>query len=246
MPGVEEYVALVTSEHRRPRFLALVEACVRPFAEAQAALAMLPAAFGVDTAIGAQLDAVGLWEGVTRYLQTPLEGVYFSWDVADVGWEEGVWKGRYDPSSGLSALDDESFRLLIRARIVANHWDGSVPLAYAAWRMAFAGTGSILVIQDNQDMSMSVGIAGIRPDAVFRALLVGNYIPIKPEGVRINWYAVTPDGGKLFAWDCEADGLAGWADAAGDGGRWPEYLVPRRSPEPLRGAIAGATALPCR
>lgn len=226
MPTAAEYVALVTSEHRRPRFLALVEACVRPFVEAQAALAMLPAAFDVDAAVGVQLDAVGLWVGVTRYLQTPLEGVYFAWDTPDVGWGEGVWKGRYDPDTGLSVLDDDNFRRLVKARIVANHWDGSVPLAYAAWRIAFEGTGSILVIQDNQDMSMSVGIAGIRPDAVFRALLLGNYIPIKPEGVRINWYAVTPDGGRLFAWDCEADGLAGWPDAAGDGGRWPEYLIP--------------------
>lgn len=227
MPSTADYLALVTSEHRRPRFLALVEACVRPFAQAQAVLAMLPAAFDVDEAIGVQLDAVGLWVGVSRYLQTPLEGVYFSWDVAGVGWEEGVWKGRYDPSTGLSALDDGNFRRLIKARIVANHWDGSVAQAYAAWRIAFAGTGSILVIQDNQDMSMSVGIAGIRPDAVFRALLVGDYIPIKPEGVRVRWYAVTPDGGKLFAWDCESDALAGWPDAAGDGGRWPEYLVPK-------------------
>ena len=137
-----------------------------------------------------------------------------------------MWKGRYDPASGLSVLDDDNFRRLVKARIAANHWDGSVPEAYAVWRMAFPDTGSILVIQDNQDMSMSVGIAGIRPDAVFRALLTGNYIPLKPEGVRINWYAVTPADGKLFAWDCESDGLAGWSDAAGDGGRRPEYLAP--------------------
>ena len=226
MPGVEEYVALVTSEHRRPRFLALVAACVRPFADAQAALAMLSEAFSVDTAIGAQLDAVGLWVGVTRQLQTPLEGVYFSWGVAGVGWEEGAWKGLYDPASGLSALDDDNFRRIIKARIVANHWDSSVGMAYAAWRIAFADTHAhILVIPDNQDMSMSVGIAGIRPDAVFRALLLGNYIPIKPEGVRIRWYAVTPDGGKLFAWDCQSEGLAGWGGDK-DGGRWPEILKP--------------------
>lgn len=226
MPGVADYVALVTSEHRRPRFLALVAACVKPFADAQTALVELPSAFDVDTAVGVQLDAVGLWVGVTRYLHTPLEGVYFSWDVEGVGWEEGVWKGRYDPASGLSVLDDDNFRRIIKARIAANCWDGSVPQAYAVWRMVFQDTGSILVIQDNQDMSMSVGIAGIRLDAVFRALLQGNSIPLKPEGVRINWYAVTPDGGKLFAWDCESDGLAGWPDAAGTGGRWPEYMAP--------------------
>lgn len=228
MPGVADYVALVTSEHRRPRFLGLVAACVRPFAEAQAALAELATAFDVDTGAGVQLDAVGLWVGVTRYLQTPLQGVYFSWDTEGLGWEEGVWKGRYDPASGLSALDDESFRKLIKARIVANHWDGGVAMAYAAWRIAFAGTGSLLVIQDNQDMSMNVGIAGMRPDAVFRALLTGGYLPLKPEGVRINWYAVTPDGGKLFAWDCESEALGGWPGEDGDAASWPEYLTPEK------------------
>lgn len=226
MPKVSDYVALVSSEHRRPKFLAMVEASVRPFAEAQAALAMLPQAFDVDTAIGAQLDAVGLWVGISRYLQIPLEGVYFAWDTEKVGWAEGVWKGRYDPESGLSALDDENFRRLIKARIAANRWDGTVSMAYDAWRLAFADLGSLIIIQDNQDMSMSVGIAGARPDAVFRALLQGSYIPLKPEGVRISWYAVTPDGGKLLAWNCDSDGLGGWPDEAGNGGHWPEYLVP--------------------
>ena len=89
MPGVADYVALVTSEHRRPRFLALVAACVEPYADAQEALAELPTAFDVDTAVGVQLDAVGLWVGVTRYLHTPLEDVYFSWDLEGVGWPGG-------------------------------------------------------------------------------------------------------------------------------------------------------------
>ena len=226
MPGVEDYLGLVTSEHRRPRFLALAEACIKPFAEAQAALEEMARAFDVDSAVGVQLDAVGLWAGVSRYLNTPLEGVYFAWDVSGVGWGEGAWQGRYDPDSGLLALDDEQFRTLIRARIVTNHWDGSVPGMYEAWRMAFAGTKSALVVQDNQDMSMGVGIAGLAPNAIFRALLQGGYLPLKPEGVKIVWYAVTTDGGKLFAWDCDSEALGGWSDAQAQGGRWPEYLAP--------------------
>lgn len=78
------------------------------------------------------------------------------------------------------------------------------------WESAFADTGGIIMIQDNQDMSMVVGIAGMRPDAVSQALLMGNYIALKPEGVRVSWCAVTQDGGPLVAWGCQADGLAGW------------------------------------
>lgn len=215
------YPGLVTSQHQQPRFTALVAVLTQPLVDAQALLASLPAAFGVDTAVGVQLDAVGLWAGITRVLRVPLSGVYFSWGVSGVGWAEGVWKGPYDPENGLTSLPDDVFRRLIKARIAANAWNGSIPGAYDVWESAFADTGSIIMIQDNQDMSMVVGIAGMRPDAVTQALLMGNYIPLKPEGVRVSWYAVTQDGGPLMAWGCHDDGLAGWG-----AGRWPTVLRP--------------------
>ena len=215
------YPGLVTSQHQQPRFTALVAVLTQPLVDAQALLASLPAAFDVDTAVGVQLDAVGLWVGITRVLRVPLSGVYFAWGVEGVGWTQGIWKGPYDPESGLTSLPDDVFRRLIKARIAANAWNGSIPGAYDVWESAFADTGSIIMIQDNQDMSMVVGIAGMRPDAVTQALLMGNYIPLKPEGVRVNWYAVTQDGGPLMAWGCQADGLAGWG-----AGRWPTVLRP--------------------
>lgn len=221
-----DYPALATARHKKPKFLALLEALTAPFAKVQDLLATFPTEFDVDFAVGAQLDAVGLWVGIGRWLTLPLEGVYFSWEEPGPGWDEGIWKGPYDPDSGLTRLDDDSYRRLIKARIAANHWNGTIPGAYAVWAAAFADSKCRLVIQDNQDMSMTVGIAGDYPDAVFKALLMGGYIPLKPEGVRIKWYAVTPDGGPLFAWDCETPELAGWPDELGYGGRWPQELEP--------------------
>lgn len=223
-----DYPALVTSEHKKPKFLALISAITAPFDVAMAMMASFPKEFDVDYAVGVQLDQVGLWVGIGRWLTFPLEGVYFSWEEPGPGWEEGIWKGPFDPGTGLTRLNDDNYRCLIKARIAANHWDGTIPGAYAVWSAAFADAGSKVLIQDNQDMTMTVGIAGLYPDAVFRALLTGGYIPLKPEGVRVKWYAVTPDGGAIFAWDCDSSELKGWPDDAGNGGRWTMELVPNK------------------
>jgi hypothetical protein len=75
-------------------------------------------------------------------------------------------------------------------------------------------------------MSMVIGIAGMPLNAVFEQLLLQQYIPLKPNGVHIKWYAITPDGGPLFAWNCDSPALAGWSDENKKGGRWPDRLTP--------------------
>ncbi|WP_027188679.1 DUF2612 domain-containing protein [Desulfovibrio cuneatus] len=225
---MEEYLNLVPSQHRqRPRFMATVQAVLAPLHTVEALLEELRTAFDLDTATGRQLDAVGVRVGRTRYLHTPLEGVFFSWNEEGVGWGQGVWKGKYDAENGLTTLPDDVYRTLLKAKVAANAWNGTTPGAYEAWEVAFADTGSMIVLQDNQDMSMIVGIAGRIMNPVFEQLLLQQYVPLKPEGVRIQWYAVTPDGGPLFAWNCNSPALSGWADSSGNGGRWPRVLRPQ-------------------
>lgn len=221
-----DYTMLIAAQHRKPRFVALIEAITEPLLEVQALLEEMRSTFDLDTAIGVQLDATGEWIGRTRILRMPLADVYFSWDVEGLGWGQGMWMGKYDPVSGVVSLPDDIYRRLLKAKVAANAWDGTVDNAYDVWVAAFADTGSIILIQDNMDMSMGVGIAGMPLDAVTKQLLLQQYIPLKPEGVRVRWYAVTPDGGPLFAWNCESEALAGWDDGTGKGGRWPEVLLP--------------------
>jgi hypothetical protein len=218
----EDYLNLITSEHRgKEKFEATVVAGVSPFSKLQAVMLGLPADFDIDSAVGVQLDAVGAWIGRSRRIDTPLVGVYFAWDdLASDGWESGIWKGPFDPDSGLVDLPDDSYRVLLKAKIAANSWDGTIPGAYAIWATVF--TNSQLVIQDNQDMSMVVGIAGQPLSIVDQALLTNGYIPLKPEGVRIQYYAIAPAAGALFAWDTdESTALAGW-----DTGQWATELIP--------------------
>lgn len=217
-----EYGSFITSEHRdKPKFMAVVEAVTDPASAVQLSYLEMLAAFDLDHAVGQQLDIIGEWVGITRRVPVPLENVYFSWDsTAELGWDSGVWKGIFDPDSGLESLGDEDYRQLLRAKIAANQWDGTIEGAEAVWAIVFAGVQQI-ILQDNQDMTMTLGFVGPPLNAVQKALLLDGYFPLKPAGVRIRYYAVPPDTGPLFAWDADSDVLKGWEE-----GRWAEEILP--------------------
>lgn len=217
-----EYLALITSEHAcKQKFEATVSAGVSPFDKLQVVMLGMPGDFDIDTATGKQLDTLGIWIGIPRRIPVPLVGVYFAWDDSAVGWGSGVWQGPFDPDSGLVDLSDDSYRFLLNAKIAANNWDGTIPAAYAIWESIFSDE-SFLIITDNQDMSMSIGIAGRTLSIVDHALLVNGLLPIKPSGVRVSQYNVAPAAGALFSWDtAENSALAGWGT-----GQWAIELNP--------------------
>ncbi|WP_334046126.1 DUF2612 domain-containing protein [Burkholderia cepacia] len=216
MADLIEYTALITSEHSdKPRFMATVESLVQPLVDQMGVLQSMPGRFDLDNAVGVQLDDVGLWVGVSRKIRTPLTGVYFSFDIAGLGFDQGTWKGPFDPDSGLTVLDDDTYRLVIRAKIGANHWDGTLEQSAAILNSIFDADTHVF-IEDHQDMSMTIGIAGKVPPATFLALLSGGYIPLKPEGVRVNYTVVTTvDGSPLFGFDMSNQLVAGF-----DVGAW--------------------------
>ena len=222
-----DYTALITSEHAdKPLFVATIEALTQAFRDGIIEAATLPADFDLDTAAGDQLDAVGLWVGIKRQLATPITGVYFEWDGATslTGWGSGVWQGLYDPSSGLTSLPDDEYRRLIRAKIAANHWDGTVQHAEEVWDQVFQSdaTAQRVLLQDFQDMSMLVSFVGPPLTAIQQALLIGGYFPLKCAGVRIRNYSLSINPGPVFAWDV-ANGttLDGWGV-----GSWTQEISP--------------------
>lgn len=222
MKTTDDYTNLITSEHKdRAKFVDTVSTSTLAPVDIQNVMSKINASFDVDTAIGVQLDIVGTWVGVTRFIKTPIGGIYFEWDNADVGWELGIWKDEFDPSSGIVRLPDEFYRTLIKAKIASNRWNGTIPGAYDIWETLFPD--NTIVIQDQQDMSIVIGITGKKLDALTLALLTGGYIPLKPEGVRIKYYAVPDTDEPLFCWDGgdETPGIAGW-----DTGAWADIIEP--------------------
>ncbi|KVT95624.1 DUF2612 domain-containing protein [Burkholderia ubonensis] len=211
MADLNDYTALITSGHRdKPRYMATIAAVVQPLVDQMNLLASMPGKFDLDVAVGDQLDTVGLWVGVSRRIRTPLSGIYFSFDIAGIGFDQGIWKGPFDPDTGLTVLDDDTYRLVIRAKIGANHWDGTLASSAAILNSIF-GADTHVFIEDHQDMSMTIGISGKVPSAVFLALLAGGYIPLKPEGVRVNYTIVTTvDGAPMFGFDMSGPYMAGF------------------------------------
>ena len=200
------------------RFVQAIYESTQPLAELRSAAETLPLEFDIDTAVGVQLDAVGERVGVSRKLKTPLEGVYFAFDEDEVGFDEGVWKDDFDPSEGMVSLDDEFYRLVIKAKIAANSWDGTNDTLDDVLSIVFnEKIGTYASATDTQDMTMTIGLSGKRPTPILLELLTKGYLDVKPGGVRIDYYITATEDGPLFAFDVENEYFAGF-----DEGVWGE------------------------
>jgi hypothetical protein len=208
---VAAWLALVTSEHAsKPKFMAMLAATLQPVADAIAIVESIPAAYDLDNAVGVQLDADGGWVGISRNITTPLAGVFFSWDTLGLGWGQGNWTPGITLTE-LITLPDAQYRTLLYAKIAANHWDGSVPGAYAVFDIIFAGTGFGVLIQDLQGMHMAMALTGPIPDAVTQALFTSGYFDLKPAGVHIDkYYLPAKPNVPYFGFGVENDNIAGW------------------------------------
>ena len=182
---VTEYSDLVTSEHSdKPKFMALVEAGVSLPVDGRNLLQEMPGDFDVDVAVGVQLDAVGQWVGLSRTITIEPSVAYPT------------------PATPYQVeLDDTTFRRLIKARALANRWDGTPEGAVDILDAFYGPAGTAAAIRDNQDMSISLLLAGTRPTAAEAAVFSQMLLPLRPSGVRIKDTEISPVGGALFGLD---------------------------------------------
>ena len=139
--------------------------------------------FDLDTAVGAQLDRIGEWVGLSRFVPVPL-AIYFSFNTAGLGFNQGVWFGPFSPTNGVTALDDDSYRRLLHAKIGINTWDSTVLSFNAIMATALAGTGATAIAIDNLDMTMTVRVSATIPPILKSLFDTGVFIP-KPAGVSV-------------------------------------------------------------
>lgn len=219
---ISYYQKLITSEYRQsPKYKSMVTALVQYGQDADVVADAIIAAFDVDTATTSQLDIIGAIVGVSRELTfepsaiaigdiicpTPEElasGEEF--EIINTPTPDKLANTRYltgfppEQMQDGNLLDDDVFRLLIRARIIQNAWKGTLPELYELWDSVFPADKKIQ-IQDLQDMSYNIVMQGEYTDLEKELILHGYIIP-KPEGVRINIVTfVNTDGLPLFSYD---------------------------------------------
>lgn len=216
----KDYLDLITSTWKnKPKFISTVKMEIAVPLRVQDLLSQLPALFDVDFAVGDQLDKVGEWVGISRNVAIPTTNIFFSWDADySLGWDFGNWQPTLAPTT-ITALPDDAYRTLIRAKIASNRWDGTTDGAYAIFEAVFPQF--TILIQDHQDMSYDLAVVGGIVDTLTLALLRGGYIPLKPEGVHVNVYFVSTGTSPSFSWDVESTLLQGW-----DEGSWLRELAP--------------------
>lgn len=177
----EEYYNLITSEHRlRPNFMNLIEKITTPLFDISYLLSQMESIFDINFAIGDQLDTIGGYVGVTRYVD-------------------------FELNDGGNRLDDEDYRILIKAKIAQNKWDGTYENLFKIWNDLFPDVRLRFI--DNRDMTCTVLIkADSMSDNQVLLLFADKLIP-RPCGVQY-FYAFATD--PIFAFDIESDIFKGW------------------------------------
>ena len=221
---MSKYTDLITNYHRgKPLFVDHVDLSTRPLTDTSTALRNLLTAFDIDSAVGVQLDVLGEWIGRTRIVSQPISGVYFSFDTDGVGWDQGVWQGQYDPDAGFTSLSDDTYRIVLKAKIAINSWDGQNDSLPAILETALNGSGLRMQIVDNQDMTISVwvfpeeDISKVSLELI--AAIKQGYLTVKAAGVwagDIQTPSIeTPSvGNRFFGFDMDNEYIAGFDDGA--------------------------------
>jgi hypothetical protein len=179
-PNLQTYLNLIPSPNNLAQnFMDWVQAIGQLYIDQQTCIAALIQAFNIDTAVGVQLDIIGQLVGVSRILN-------------------------FTPSNGVSpTLIDAEYQTILYAQILKNFWNGTTGQVYSFWQQ-YLPQFPITII-DNQDMTMTVWIAGM--SGLQQELTANGYYVPKPAGVLVNYIF---GNGPYFAFDISNQYFAGF------------------------------------
>ena len=165
------YKDLITSQHRgKPKYMATVTDLLRYSDDIYATAVYMDEEFDLDLAVGAQEDVLGRLVGADREL------------------------GFQPHTQDTATLNDEDYRILLKAKIAKNLWKGGIDDLQRIWRTLF---DQDIVIIDNQDMTIEVQIRNV-PSSVVHEMILQGYIVPKPQSVRMNYHIIRELDSQYF------------------------------------------------
>lgn len=244
----DKYLDRLTSAHNdKPKFMASADAAIAPLVETQNLLSSLfryfdldptwgaqgfdgsfSSGFGPDQsqdkgAIGVQLDILGDHINLARNIKVPLPTPWFALDDPVRCLDVAVWRQPYDPGSYYARLGDETYRLLLKARVAANRWDGTAAQAQQILLSFFENGVSRFWVEDRQVMQIVFAVSGKIPPVEDLEILSGGYLPLSTAGVKAYHLVTTIDETPLFGLDVDGEFIAGLDE--GSWGADPRFLI---------------------
>ena len=178
------YLKLITSEHSvQPKYIEYVKTFLDMISPCVDIYNDFDVLFALGGATGDQLDKLGELVGISRQLPVVDERI---------------------PAT----LDDEAYRLVIKAKIYKNHWDGTRKGLQDIFDVFFPDVQYEII--DNQDMSYTVTLIDPEADSLFVGLIMNGYILPKPSGVSVDYNIMDS---SLFGWDSDTQFIKGWDKA---------------------------------
>lgn len=171
MSLLSAYQDLITSEHRgKPRYMATVTALLKPLHDIFELGVYMDDYFDLDEATGAQEDILGQIVGQSR--QMPFDLI----------------------TTGNLVLDNETYRVMLKAKIAKNLWKGGIADLEETWQNLF---GNRIRIKDNQDMTIEVQMDAAPTTAAQELILRGQVVP-KPQSVGVNYNVIWKGEGTQY------------------------------------------------
>jgi len=180
------YSNLLTSEYKNStKFNLWLNSVLGIATDISNCLQFITSAFDLDFAVGVQLNTLGVLVGVSRTVP-------------------------FQPSAGVSPiLDDTTYRLLIKATIANNQWNGTIGELYPIWSQLFP-SGQITIL-DNQNMTATIIMTGTF-SSIIQDLIRNDMIVPRPQAVQYTYnFGVLP----YFGFDRNDAYIAGF-----DSGKW--------------------------
>jgi hypothetical protein len=159
---LDYYLGLLTSQYQlSPNMNAYLRGLLTLLFDVVACAMSFEPAFDLSTAVGNQLDILGIIVGVSREVD-------------------------FTPSDGVSStLTDDVYRTVIQAAIGFNQWNGQVAQLQTLWAQLFPG-GTIIVDDLQADMSCQIFLTGSF-SSILQDLIQNGYIIPRPQTVSFDY-----------------------------------------------------------